>query len=694
MPSKILSIEWPTAVAYSVAILIASLVALSVFPPDFLAGRAHLFETGDFAQHLSGWQFYRDDAWRFPLLQTNRLNAPEGVSIAFTDSIPLLAITFKLFSPWLPDDFQYFGVWHVLLILMQALAGVFLIRSLGCRQGFAALAAIALALMAPILPWRLGHSALMGHGLVLFALGLYFRGVRDLWPRARSAWLLASTALIGLLIHPYWLAICFGIFLAFLLDDARTGASWRIQLRRLFVTLAALSFIVLVFGYTGSGLRAEGFGLYSINLLAPLCGGRLTSCFVDATGGQYEGFNYLGAGVWLLGAIGLMALVRDRGSIDWSAIHRRYLGLMLCTLACTLYAVSNRVYLGTHLLLELPLPDALVWATGIFRAGGRFFWLVFYLLTFVALATLLKRFEPRRAMLILLFVLPLHWWDVQPHWQRLSDRVEEPAQSDLERWTTVLHDVERINLHPAFGCQEGDIDQYFFFQRLAGHFGTTLDSGYIARANLDCAAKGAKFDRPFESGRLYVLAAPFFSRSPSTIPDGFKSALAQGECAQWRQALLCKPGMSPGAWRDVPLKLQSTQRYLPAGRLQWLADNLSTDIGTVVDGELRPADPEAHDFLSFGPYVSLSAGSYRARLDYRSHLPADRAAGAWDAVAAPIDGGRRRVYGEGSLMGTSGRRRSLVIEFEVSDEDGLLEIRTIYPGHGDLRILRLIVEPR
>ncbi|NVZ10778.1 hypothetical protein HW932_16050 [Allochromatium humboldtianum] len=694
MSSKIPVTEWSSAVAYSVAILIASLVAWSVFPHDFLAGRAHLFETGDFAQHLSGWQFYRDDEWRFPLLHTNRLNAPEGVSIAFTDSIPLLAISFKLLSPWLPEDFQYFGLWHVLVILMQALAGVFLIRSLGCRQWFASLAAVALALMAPILSWRLGHSALMAHGLVLFALGLYFRGIRDLWPRARSAWWLAATALIGLLVHPYWLAICFGIFLAFLFDEARTGGSWGKQVSRLLITLAVLAFIVPVFGYGGSGLRAEGFGLYSMNLLAPLCGGRLTPCFVDATGGQYEGFNYLGAGVWLLVAIGFTALIRDRGSIDWPMIRNRYPGLMLCALACTLYAVSNRVYLGTHLLLELPLPDMLAWATGIFRAGGRFFWPVFYLLTFVALATVLKRFGPPQVMPILLLVLPLQWWDVQPIRQRLTDRVEEQAQGDLSPWKAVLHDVKRIDLHPAFGCQEGDIDQYFFFQRLAGHFGLTLDSGYIARANLDCAAKSAKFSRPFETGQLYVLASPFFSRSPMTIPDGFRNALARGECSQWRQALLCKPGMSSDAWNDVPLKLQSTLRYLPGGRLQWLADNLSTNIGTVIDGELRPENPEAHDFLSFGPYVALPAGSYRARLDYRSHLPVDRTAGVWDAVAAPIDGGRRRIYGEGSLMGTAGRSRSLLIEFDVSDDDGPLEVRTIYPGHGDLRIRRLIVEPR
>ncbi|NEX21820.1 hypothetical protein G3480_16140 [Thiorhodococcus mannitoliphagus] len=683
----------PSAIAYAMAILVASLFSYYLFSFDFLFGHARIFEKGDFSQHLSGWQFYRDDVWHFPLLKTERLNAPDGVSIAFTDSIPLLAFSFKLLASWMPDDIQYFGFWHVLVIFMQAIGGVFLIRSLGCRQWYAALAGISLALIAPILPWRLGHSALMGHGLVLFALGFYFRGIRGLWTRERSARLLAANALLGLLVHPYWLALCFGVFLAFLVDDARTGGNLRTEVWRLLVTLVMLLVIVFVFGYTGSGMHAGGFGLYSMNLLAPVCGGRLTPCWVDATGGQYEGFNYLGAGVLLLGVIATFMLIRDRRTMI-RVISRRYLGLMICALVYALYSLSSRVYFGPYLLFDLPLPDFLVWATGVFRASGRFFWLVGYLLTFVALAMVLKRLNGRWAILMLLVVIPLQWWDIQPHWQRLVEKIREPAQGDLWRWETLLEGVERINLHPAFGCQEGRIDQYFFFQRLAAHFGLTLDSGYIARPNIDCVGKGAKFSRPFEAGRLYVLAAPFFSRLPWAIPDGFTESLARGECAQWREALMCKPGMTPTDWSRISLKLRSTQRYLPAGRLEWQADNLSTNIGVLVEGELRPEKPEAHDFLSFGPYVALPAGYYRAQLDYRSELPIDQSAGAWDAVAAPIDGGRRRIYAEGALMGTAGRRSSLLVDFDVLDGDGPLEVRTIYPGRGDLSIIGLIVGPR
>jgi len=270
-----------------------------------------------------------------------------------------------------------------------------------------------------------------------------------------------------------------------------------------------------------------------------------------------------------------------------------------------------------------------------------------YLLTFAALAWLIKRVARGWAILLLAIALPLLCWDVRPHWQRMMDRLAYPAQGDLVRWDALLADAKQINLHPAFGCEIGDIEHYFFFQGLAAHFDLTMDSGYIARANLDYSAKRLKLNQSFESGQLYVLVSPFLvaPHQASLRVSGRPSRVEK--CSQWRHAFLCKPGMKPADWQSIPLKLQSTERYLPAGCLQCLADNLSINIGTAVADELVPARPDAHDFLSFGPYVALPSGRYRAWLEYRSKQPA----GIWDAVAAPIDGAQRRVYGEGTLAG-------------------------------------------
>ena len=45
----------------------------------------------DIQQHYAGWLFYKRSAIGWPLGVTDAVNYPGGVSVAYTDSIPLLA---------------------------------------------------------------------------------------------------------------------------------------------------------------------------------------------------------------------------------------------------------------------------------------------------------------------------------------------------------------------------------------------------------------------------------------------------------------------------------------------------------------------------------------------------------------------------------------------------------------------------
>ena len=58
-------------------------------------------------QHL-GWHFFKNDVWRFPLGSNPNYGDEIGNSIVFTDSVPILALFFKLFKSILPENFQYF----------------------------------------------------------------------------------------------------------------------------------------------------------------------------------------------------------------------------------------------------------------------------------------------------------------------------------------------------------------------------------------------------------------------------------------------------------------------------------------------------------------------------------------------------------------------------------------------------------
>ena len=68
----------------------------------------------DLPQHYIGWLFFRESAWHFPIGLIDNLIYPFQISIIYTDSIPIFALLFKLISPWIPETFQYFGMWGLL----------------------------------------------------------------------------------------------------------------------------------------------------------------------------------------------------------------------------------------------------------------------------------------------------------------------------------------------------------------------------------------------------------------------------------------------------------------------------------------------------------------------------------------------------------------------------------------------------
>ncbi|MGA1227593.1 MAG: DUF6311 domain-containing protein, partial [Tamlana sp.] len=56
----------------------------------------------DWGQHYLGWVYFLDEPWHFPIGYIENFNYPAGTNIGYTDSIPLLAIFFKIFSFLLP----------------------------------------------------------------------------------------------------------------------------------------------------------------------------------------------------------------------------------------------------------------------------------------------------------------------------------------------------------------------------------------------------------------------------------------------------------------------------------------------------------------------------------------------------------------------------------------------------------------
>jgi len=260
-----LYLERPAWLAYGLAVMIAGAYVAWLYPTAFLTGSSGMFERGDPALSSGAFMSYAADDWHFPWLWTHSINAPEGVSIAFTDSIPLAAVPAKLVYRWLPAGSHYFGWWHLIAYVSQALGAVFLARALGYKGLLAAASMAGFAILAPIFAARIGHTALLTQGILLFALGLYSLGVSRRRPFRVAASSFVLLLLASLLIQVYLFAMAGAVFLAFLWDAGIRTGHWRHALLALAAAGVLILLFAALFGFYGLAVNAGGFAHYSMS---------------------------------------------------------------------------------------------------------------------------------------------------------------------------------------------------------------------------------------------------------------------------------------------------------------------------------------------------------------------------------------------------------------------------------------------
>ena len=381
------------ALVYAAAVAIGVAAVLLVLPLEVLwgAGAGWHPPGPDQAQSLAGHLAFQADAWRWPLLETRRLFWPNGISLALVDSNALMSLLAKLWTRTTgqaPEN--WLGAFIGACWVLQPVAAAYAAR--GLRVGVAAaLAAAVLAVAWPALMFRMMHLNLCAHFLILVALGLAFRGLER--TPGRGWWVAAGALLVGsVLTHPYLFELCAAVLAAVPLHAAIwRRAGWKLE-AGLYVTSGVLAVAVLMVLSGPLGGGDKGFTFFSMNLVSPVWPQR-SGVFgaglpiVDATGGQYEGFNWLGAGTMLL-------LV---GAGVWAGVRRRAprpaLALALVLGGLFVLSLSSRVYAGPVKLLDLgdkPWEDIF----GSFRSAGRAFWPVGYALMLGAVAAVDRM--PRR----------------------------------------------------------------------------------------------------------------------------------------------------------------------------------------------------------------------------------------------------------------------------------------------------------
>jgi hypothetical protein len=531
---------------------VGALLAVFALNPGFVDGTGVFWDRPerDYNAYLVGWQYFIQDTWRFPILDVPAMGYPEGGSVLFNDALPLGAITSKIVKQITGVTVNPFGYW---VFATYVLLGAFtsrLVRACGVRSTWAGAAAAFIVVTRGLFMFRFGHVALSGHFLIVWAFCLYVEDVRTERFSGLGHALLSAVAM---LVNAYLVAMVALIQAATVLTLL---ARAQLPLRSLAKVAAVAGTVVMVgviagyghvFGSGGPRLRTGGFGLYSWNpvtTVIPSYVWNVGAVVRDATGGQYEGDSYLGAGaILVIVAVLLMFPIRVGG------VLRRHWVIVAAVLLALVFAGSHRLYFGSRLIYEVPLPQRLLDLASFFRASGRFVWLAAYSVPVVAVAALVAWAPRAVGATVLLAAVAVHSIEARPLAQVLRNLTSfRPAplldDSQIVRW---MSDHSRVFMFPSYLCGTLTPDIKFgsdqdnrelHLQLLAARLNRPSNSIYTSRPLKDCALELEWATKPvLEDGVLYLV-----SRPPALAVPALLQLYASGRCMDGGYAVVCSTG--------------------------------------------------------------------------------------------------------------------------------------------------------
>jgi hypothetical protein len=500
----------------------------------------------DWRINFLGWHLFRNDPWHIPPGLIDGYLAGEGTTIGFTDSVPLVALLLKPFDAVLPTPFQYFGIWLLVCFILQGFFGALLTRIFTRSAVLQSLGA-ALFVLVPTLLMRVGHPALTAHFLLLWALWLYLASQRE--HRAPQLSQLPLGFVAGLT-HPYMAGMTLAMLASIPLRD-RTSPSWRAFAGAVGAAILAWWMAGFISVSSTTDLAAGGLGLYSMNILSPITPLGWSTLFPELPVAHemqaYEGFQYLGAGIIALSVAHVgVATVRRRqtqAAFGWPIVA-------ICAL-CAVYALSPRITFGNAVIVDWTNPT--IDRLAFFRASGRFFWPMTYLLVTAAIASI-SQLRFRFAAPILALAIAVQFVDLRnAHAERRTTSRSEafhtwPRQLTSPAWAAILPHYEHIVLVPASQCGGAPI-AHEEPAYLAGLYGLTVNSGL-----------GARWDdsrRRRYCGDLEVIVAKgdIDDQSLYIVTDRHEAQLRAAStspvvCGTLDGVRVCATAASSSAWRD------------------------------------------------------------------------------------------------------------------------------------------------
>ncbi len=617
--------KWRLIASISIAIGCFAFIA-AVGPRALRPSNIAWLGQGDPATHYLGWQFFRNTEWSFPVGLNPKYGLEISNALIYSDSNPLLAFLFKPFSPLLPDTFQYFGIWLLACFVLQAWFACKLMRLI-TNSPIIALIGASLFSFSPPMLWRLhGHLSLAGHFLVLASLYL---ALRPSIKRRVVHWsvLLVTSALT----HAYLLAMVGLIWVA---DLAGRLIKHSLPVNRVVLEFPIILLATLLAcwqaGYfvvgVGDVVSAEGFGFYRMNLLSLFdpSGWSYVLRDIPEAAGDYEGFNYLGLGVIVLGITALPSLISAKSGV-MSQVRNRPM-ILAVVFGLTIFALSNRWGIGS-VNFVFALPDAALRIGNIYRGSGRMFWPVFYLILFTTIFLVVRGYSNRVAITLLGLGVIIQVADTSSAWKDIRANLMTKPRSTWQSkmvdpfWSEAATKYSKVRwLLPG-----NHTSSWLPVASYAGTHGLATDAVYLARVSLAAVehaqqkARDVLLTGKFEADSLYFLEDGLLPQAAINLNihnhlvaqiDGF-TIIAPG----WKKCISCTkvsgeinafdflPTLLQPGVRLVFSKNQLGSKYLHngwSGQEEWgtWSDGVdATIILPIESGRVRAIVVEAHPFL-------------------------------------------------------------------------------------------------
>jgi hypothetical protein len=518
------------AFALALSLVIAVLVFGTTVGFHVVNPRSVSWLHSDMATHQLAWEFLRQEpVWTLPLTYSTRVAYPLGASLALFDNVPLVAVLLRPFSAMLPDSFQYLGPYLFLDYLLQALFGVLLAQRLASGNAWQVVLLGAFFTIAPPFIWRsLGHISLTSHWGIVAAVYLYLAPIGQPFKFRTLVPFLILLFLIGG-VSPYI------SFMTLLTAIGFAGRMWLggIALRYCALAVAAmLASVVVPMALIGfidlrsmGAVTAWGFGVHSMNLASPIDPGPFASIALKQRSmlpGQGEGYAYLGLGVMM--AL-IVSLARKPAAFRAVIFSRDFAPLWIASAIGLAMAVSTKVVLGSHVLMDPALPAPLYKALSIFRSSGRLSWLAHYTVLCIALLAVTRCFRGTSRLVVLALLLVIQAVDTQSLRSLVWDTQHTPAEPLPFKdpvWRTLGENNRHLMVLPAWQCNgyiaPGGFQSFRYFGLLAVEQKMTTNSYYsgrysAAQERLACTEQPAQAaEGKFDDATAYVMSPAFFGR--------------------------------------------------------------------------------------------------------------------------------------------------------------------------------------